>query len=124
MSARRLFALAVIATILVRVVPCEAFMLPAGSSHECCDRDSCRGFLQATTRHHGPSTSPCCAIADERHRQAHQQLPSSPVTMAQDDDPGPVVGLAPVNSSLHRSDHGSTSPRSSPLHVLFSVYLI
>jgi len=124
MRFRAWFALAVIATILVRVVPCEAFMLPAASSHDCCDRDSCPGFLQASAHHHAPAPSPCCAIADQRHRQAHQQAPTSPVTIAQDDQPIPGLVLAPISSNLHRSDHRSASPRSSPLHVLFSVYLI
>lgn len=128
MVARTVAALIVVALLGPSVAPCAGWQPTPEARMDCCVEGQCPDELTADAGRSAPKSQAeadqCCATAEQKHQQGSAQSvdaafvllqPVAPVTTPSIDVPLPGRTLrheAPVH------------PPPTPLHVLFSVFLV
>jgi hypothetical protein len=125
--ARRLSSAVVLLSFLVAGTPCAGWALGADARRECCMRDHCPDQMDGE-RHAAPvsqaAANRCCATGEQRQQDSRSQ---SPVRIAAS-VAVPVIDAVPAFVAPEMAPPAdkpvAPAPRSAPLHVLLSVFLI
>jgi hypothetical protein len=128
MRARAALILITLLAVAGRAIPCEAMGMaapaPGAPAHECCDPSACPD--QPAPDHKSAPDSrnnDCCVISDARQHQQDSRLLTDSVSIA---PPEPAAGPATLTATADEpiADPSPPAARSSPLHLLFAVFLV
>lgn len=131
MFGRLVTACLVLSLVGAGVAPCAGWASSAQARHDCCIEGQCPDQLKTddhSTGHTGPvsqaQADACCAASEQKHQQESAQFVDAAFVLLQPVDglatlaiDGAALGLAlPHLDPIH--------PPATPLHVLFSVFLV
>ena len=126
MRHRASLILVLLMALAVRVIPCDAMTAQLMPQRDCCDPSGCPDLL---TQDHGRGTAhdnqdACCAVSDARRQQQESRFLTSSILIAPPESPSAFAEFSIVPRGAVVGHPAPPLARSTPRHILFSVFLI
>jgi hypothetical protein len=128
MLSRAVAALVVFALLGPSVAPCAGWQTTPQAREDCCAEGQCPHEFTADPGRSAQRTQAeadqCCAAAERKHQQGAAQSVDAAFVLSQAVDGLPAVAMdvPPTGRTIRR--HDPVHPPPTPLHVLFSVFLV
>jgi hypothetical protein len=132
MVTRTVAAFAIVALLGAGVAPCAGWQPTRGARADCCEKGHCPGELTNGANHLGGHSGSmtqaeadrCCATSEQKHQQGSAQFVDAAFVLLQPIDHLTTVTIDGPLPDRVVPDLIPIHPPPTPLHVLFSVFLV